>query len=466
MAGITAYSAYLPRLRLPRAAIAEAWGHEARSGEIAVANYDEDAFTMAIEAAQHCLESSSARVDGFFFASTSAPYREKQLAAFAATVCDLPRLARTADFAGSARAGLAALVAAAQAVDSGANRGVLVAAGEARMAEPESELEGLLGDGAAALMVGADGGVAQVTDAASVAEEFTYLWRTEDSVFVRAFPGKFSQSYGYARDMTEAIRVLLERNGLSPTQVWKFVLHAPEPRAAVEVAKRVGFDERNQLLLPPAAQVGSIGAADPFFGLAQALEQASAGQWIIVAAFGEGADAVLLRTTEQVERQRPTRRVQDWVNARLPLRSYAKYLKYHRVLPREESGEAITNILEFKELKQDVRLYGSRCTACGTVQYPLARVCIRCKAREQLEEVKLARRGTVFTFTVDHLIANVEHPLPMVVLDLDGGGRLYLQVTDFCEEEVQIGAPMVLTYRRLHEGGDNYNYFWKARPPR
>ena len=70
----------------------------------------------------------------------------------------------------------------------------------------------------------------------------------------------------------------------------------------------------------------------------------------------------------------------------------------------------------------------------------------------------------MFTFTVDHLIANLEHPLPMVIVDLDGGGRLYLQMTDFMEDEVAIGSSVTLTFRRLHEGGGNHNYFWKARP--
>ena len=54
----------------------------------------------------------------------------------------------------------------------------------------------------------------------------------------------------------------------------------------------------------------------------------------------------------------------------------------------------------------------------------------------------------------------------MVIVDLEGGGRLYLQATDFVEEEVQVGRPMQLTFRRLHEGGGNHNYYWKARPPR
>jgi uncharacterized OB-fold protein len=60
------------------------------------------------------------------------------------------------------------------------------------------------------------------------------------------------------------------------------------------------------------------------------------------------------------------------------------------------------------------------------------------------------RRGTVFTFTVDHLIANLEHPLPMAVIDADGGGRLYLQIAD--ADDIQIGERVAFTYRRLHEG--------------
>jgi uncharacterized OB-fold protein len=94
----------------------------------------------------------------------------------------------------------------------------------------------------------------------------------------------------------------------------------------------------------------------------------------------------------------------------------------------------------------------------------MARVCINCRAQERLEDVRIARRGIVFTFTVDHLIANLEHPLPMAVIDADGGGRVYLQIAD--ADDIAIGAPVAFTYRRLHEGGGNRNYYWKARPIR
>ena len=55
-------------------------------------------------------------------------------------------------------------------------------------------------------------------------------------------------------------------------------------------------------------------------------------------------------------------------------------------------------------------------------------------------------------------------PTAHAVVDLDGGGRLYLQLTDCDAERVAIDMPLELTFRRLHEGGGFNNYFWKARP--
>jgi hydroxymethylglutaryl-CoA synthase len=467
MIGITGYSVYIPRFRLDRRLIVQAWGTEQAAGEAAVANYDEDALTMAVEAALDCLPSDDpAGLDGLYFASTSAPYREKQVASMVATACDLPRLVQTVDFSGSVRAGMSAVMAAVNAVRAGARDHVLVAAAETRLAPPESELEGLLGDAAAAVRIGGTAVLAEVVEVASVSEEFTHFWRTDRARFVRALPGKFSNTFGYARDMGEAIRTVLAAQRLEPAAVAKLALAAPDGRAAIDLAKELGFDPRRQLLPPPVTTIGSAGVADPLLALAAGLDAAAPGDWIVTGAYGEGADAVLLRVTAELPHRRAARPWTQWVDSKLPLPSYEKYLKFRRVLDVDEPGEAINNVLEFKELKQDIRLYGSRCDVCSTVQFPMARVCIKCRARDSLSDCKLRKTGTVFTFTVDHLIANIEHPLPMAVVDLDGGGRLYVQVTDFQRSEVEVGLPVRLTFRRLHEGGGNHNYFWKARPER
>jgi 3-hydroxy-3-methylglutaryl CoA synthase len=153
MVGISRYGAYVPFFRLDRSLITRAWGTRQTKGEIAVANYDEDSLTMAIDAAMDCLGEPAASVDGVYFASTSSPYGEKQVSSIIATACDLPRRVFSADFAGSTRAGVSATLAALRAVQAGAARDVLVTAADVRLAQPEAELEGVLGDAAAALTV-------------------------------------------------------------------------------------------------------------------------------------------------------------------------------------------------------------------------------------------------------------------------------------------------------------------------
>jgi uncharacterized OB-fold protein len=52
----------------------------------------------------------------------------------------------------------------------------------------------------------------------------------------------------------------------------------------------------------------------------------------------------------------------------------------------------------------------------------------------------------------------------MATADLDGGGRFYAQVTDCHPAAVSFEMPAELTFRRIHEGEEYVNYFWKLRP--
>ena len=161
MAGILAVAAYVPRYRLPREVIAKEWGGAPGPGERAVANHDEDSLTMAVNAAG-ALAESAGRPDAVFFATTSPPYAEKQGAATIAAVLDLPPSTRTLDVGSTLRAGTSAILAAVDTVAGGAAARVLVAAAECRQAEPESAAEQSFGDAAAALLVGAEPGLAEV----------------------------------------------------------------------------------------------------------------------------------------------------------------------------------------------------------------------------------------------------------------------------------------------------------------
>src|SRR6059036_2510063 len=239
MVGITRVGTYLPRRRLDRALIAKAWGTRVPAGTRTVAGLDEDALTMATDALLACLgDADPAAFDALYFASTSSPYLEKQVASVIATAADLRRDVVVADFAGSVRAGVAALRAALDGVRAGSLRNVLVAAADARLAEPESELEPVLGDGAAAVAVGRDRVIAEFVSAASVAEEFTYFWRTDEQRTVQVTEARFGASYGYARDVAEAVTAALRKAEVPPASVAGLALGAPDERTAAEAAKR------------------------------------------------------------------------------------------------------------------------------------------------------------------------------------------------------------------------------------
>ena len=112
-AGIVAYGAYVPIYRLSRVEIAKVWGTRMAKGEKAVANCDEDCITMAVEAGMDALKGvDPSTVDALYFASTTAPYREKKSAGVIAAALDLRRNIVTADFVNSLGAGANAVNAA------------------------------------------------------------------------------------------------------------------------------------------------------------------------------------------------------------------------------------------------------------------------------------------------------------------------------------------------------------------
>jgi hydroxymethylglutaryl-CoA synthase len=460
MAGILAVAAYVPRYRLPRELIAREWGGTPGPGERAVANHDEDSLSMAVNAAL-ALPAEAGRPDAVFLATTSAPYTEKQGAATLAAVLGLPATARTLDIGSTLRAGTSAVLAALDAVAGGAGR-VLVAAAECRLGEPESAAEQSLGDAGAAALVGAEPGLAEVLATHTVTDDLLGTWRTSGQEFPRTFPGAFEIKVGYARLLADAATGVLAKAGVSPADLATAVLPTPNPRAPLAVAKALGLDAKRQLQDGLWTTVGDTGAAQPLLLLAAALERAQAGDLILLCGYGDGADAILLRATGA--RPAGGAGVAQQIEVKRTLPSYGRYARF-RQLMRKESGmpDVGSPVIAFRDRKELLPLHGGKCPGCGVVQFPRHRACIEC-GQDGLEDVALARHGRVFTFTNDYLHESPDPPTSHAVVDLDGGGRLYLQLTDCDAERVAVDMPVELTFRRLHDGGGFHNYFWKARP--
>ncbi|MCE2487994.1 MAG: hydroxymethylglutaryl-CoA synthase family protein, partial [Desulfurellaceae bacterium] len=152
MIGITSCGYHVPFYRLEREKIGHAWARRPGRGERAAIYFDEDALTLGMEAAQRCLEDTGKTgIDGVYFASTSAPFRQRSAASFLAAACDLRPECETADFGASLRSATTALRAGLDAVGSGRLSQVLIAAGEVRDGQPGEGQEDWFGDAGSAV---------------------------------------------------------------------------------------------------------------------------------------------------------------------------------------------------------------------------------------------------------------------------------------------------------------------------
>lgn len=474
MFGIAAYGPYLPAYRLPREIIAQVHGGQAAAGEKAVANYDEDALTMGVNASLECLDNYARLWDraltveelkGLFFASTTPPYREKAAASVLGSVLEVGRAALVADLTGSLRGGLTAL-AASQRLLAGADGSAkaLVVASDLRLAEPGSAEEQALGDGACALLLGRENLLAALEAHVVVNANFPHFWRRDDERYVRSGDSRFVEDHGYLKLMDEAIRALLAEAGLAAGEVQRLVAYAPNPRLAQRLARRLGFDPERQLTDTLYRSVGDTGSAQVFLGLVAALEQARPGDKIVAAAYGDGAEAALFTVTENIARVHRARGLAAYLARRRLLVRYGRYLHFREVLGEGSRDPFSSLALLWREEKAALRLYGVRCRGCGAIHFPPRRVCDKCGKKEEMEDFRLGRCGRIYTFTNDYVYPNPDPPETLVAVDLEGGGRFYGQMTDVNPEDVRIGLAVELSFRKLHDGQGLPNYFWKAVP--
>ena len=469
MAGIVAYGSYVPYRRLKRAAIAQVLGVAAVKGERAVAGFDEDSVSMAVEALRDALRGApKAQVQALLFATTTPPYAEKLNAATLGAAALLPAEIRAADLTGSVRAGVSALMAGADAVNGGAVNAA-VAMADCRLAAPEARAEQTNGDGAAAFVLGAQDVIAEIEATASVTREFLDTWRAPDERFAHSWEERFALTQAHAPMLIGVIRNLLTKAKVAPGDLASIVIDAPNPRAIDEAVRALKLDPA-KLAEPFAATVGQTGAAHAGLMLAGVLPAAKPGDRILVAAGGDGADAMLLRVTPAAANYRPRHSVGGMIESKGDV-SYAGYLKWREILPteppRRPDPERPAGPPMLRSEHWKFGLVGSRCTACGTPQLPPQRICVKCRARDKMEPYPFADRAArIATFALDRLAYSLNPPTVNVVIDFEAGGRFLCEMTDCEPDRIAIGDGVEMTFRRLYTADGVHNYFWKARPRR
>jgi 3-hydroxy-3-methylglutaryl CoA synthase len=474
--GITSIGAYIPRYRLSRAAIAAAHRWMAPSlvsaakGYRAFCAWDEDAITMAVEAGRDCLRGMDpSRISSLTLASTTLPYADLQNSAIVASALSLPDAVSTGDAVGSQRAATSALI---RGFAGGRDEVLLIAADKPR-AKPASAQELYYGAGAAAVALGREGLIARSLGHASQSAYFVDHFRSSDEKYDYFWEERWVRDEGYAKAVPKVVGRALDQAGLSMANIAHFVMPSLLKGAAQSIAKLIGFAGKVADALD--AECGYSGAAHALLMLARALEEAQAGERILLVGFGQGVDALVLEATGRKPAASMWRGASASLADKYVTDDYLRMLSFYGDIDlewgmrAEKAGKAALTDA-FRNAHQLSAFNAGRCDACGAVQFPQLAYCVNpaCKApARQFESVSLADEpARILTFTADWLSYYPAPPLYVGFVQFDNGARLLMETVDAPSGAVDVGVPLRMVFRiKERDNIRGFNrYFWKATP--
>ena len=311
MVGIITYGVYIPRYRIKVEEITKVWGANAADitgglgvFEKSVPDLDEDAATIAVEAARNALKRRNVdpeKIGAVYVGSESHPYAVKPTACTVGEAIGATPHMTAADYEFACKAGTAAIQTCMGLVKSGMIPYGLAIGSDVSQGAPSDALEYTAAAGGAAYIIGNDNPIATLNHTCSFTTDTPDFWRREGQAYPR-HGGRFTGDPGYFKHVKGASNLLFEQYGTSPKDYTYAIFHQPNAKFPQKVAKDLGFKSEQ---IKPGLVVPWLGntysGASPI-GLAATLDIAKPGDRIFVCSFGSGAgsDAFDITVTDAI----------------------------------------------------------------------------------------------------------------------------------------------------------------------
>ena len=475
---IVAVGGYAPRFRIDADEFADAWGRFEASAirEKALANADEDALTLACEAAARTLSAagvSGEEVDLLVFATTTPPLEESDLTARLGAMVGVPKDVTRHSFGNSTRAGTRALVATLDAL--GESQVGLVVAADCPEGAPDAERDHAAGAGAAALLL-AGNDVEFGGDGTAGAE---IVARAEHAV---PYPGtRFRRRGGkeieslavrsYERAaFTEPLAAAVENLDVDPESVDAAAVQAPDGALAYRVGAVLGVDNETIQAAATVHELGDTGAASVPLGIARALAN---GHGTVLAAGwggGVGADALLIERRGEIDA--------DLALGDGEAVSYPAYLRRRGAITSgpPAGGGAYVSVPSWRRtLPQRYRLVAGRCSACATLAFPPEGACSDCGVLGEYEDIELPGTGTVEAVTTisqggappefaEQQAKSGDFGVAVVALDGPGDETVSVPAQVVDGHDLAVDDRVEATVRRIYTQEGITRYGFKIRP--
>ncbi len=462
--GIAAVGGYLPLLRLDRKLAAKelAWSGLAmpRGGFRAVAGWDEDPVTMAVEAARGLIATPPQALS---FASTSAYFTDRAQSALLLEALALPASVRTADFANTRRAGTSALLGALLCGQEG-----IVSAAERRDTQPGSAAQFAYGDGAAAVRTGPNP-AARLIGHVSLTSDFVDRYTSREHPTPYAYEERFVRDTAVEKLLVPAIKAACEAAGIEPEAIAHAACAEPVGNCWKTAAKRLRCAAPNHCEIL-AETTGDLGAAHPMFALGLALATAQPGDKVLLVGFGSGVDALVFEVMSPVPgaNEMAALLAQGEV-----IRDFTRFLNLTGAvnldwgMRAEFEQKAQATVLE-RVGRDTIGFIGGR-DSTGNVQFPKSAIPVNpaIDGPEELEDVRLAElEAKIVSITADRLNYSPDPPFDFGLVQFENGARVLMEMVDRPSGGFKVGDRVRMRLRIKSQNArlGFRTYFWKAAP--
>ena len=341
MAGIIGYGVDIPRYRIKVEEIAKVWNEDPESikkglniSEKSVPSIDEDAATIAVEAARRAVTHGGVdpkEIGAIYVGSESHPYAVKPTATIVSQAIRTGNKLTAADLEFACKAGTAGIQMVMGMVDSKMIKYGMSIGSDTSQGRPSDALEYTASAGGAAFILGNEKNeyVANILKTTSFTSDTPDFWRREGASFP-SHGGRFTGEPAYFKHVIGATNQLFEITGFKPSDFSYAVFHQPNGKFPLNVAKTLGFEEKQVKdgLLTPL--IGNTYSGASMLGLAAVLDVAKPGEKILLTSFGSGAgsDSFAIEVSDGIENKRSRSvKVKDIIETRKIYIDYSIYLK-------------------------------------------------------------------------------------------------------------------------------------------
>jgi len=342
--GVVSWGAYIPRYRVRTEEVSRIWGDDPLRivdtyliDEKSVEGIDEDAVTIAVEAARRAIRRGGIdprRIGAVYVGTESKPYAVKPISSILIDALGLTNNVFAVDMEFACKAGSDGLVAAIGLVEAGRVEYGMTVGTDTSQGEPGEHLEYSASSGGVALIVGKDGVAAELEAMYTFVSDTPDFWRREGSPYPMHGEG-FTGEPAYFRHIIGAAKGLMEKYDYKPSDFTYVIFHQPNGRFPVRAASMLNIPLDKVKPGIVVTHIGNTYNASALMGFAKVLDIAKPGDKILLVPFGSGAgsNAFVFTVTDVVkDRQKmgvPT--VEEMLQDKI-LVDYAQYLKMRKMI--------------------------------------------------------------------------------------------------------------------------------------